>query len=210
MLICGPTRPLVMAVSRAAAARAVPLILQASEADAARTKQLCATLRRRGGDASVIVGDLAGDAAARRLVDVAWRFAPVPACVVVCAGGALQDREPREPAYDAAAAAHLRGPFFVAQHAAPRLARRRNGRIVFAVAISSHRHRDPVAEVVSEGLACMAAALARAVPDAVTVLTVVGQLDQPASEFARAVAHVAFESLPSGTILDLAARGERG
>jgi NAD(P)-dependent dehydrogenase (short-subunit alcohol dehydrogenase family) len=210
MLICGPTRRLVAAVSRAAAARAVPLVLQASEADAARTKQLCATLSRRGADASVIVGDLAGAAAARRLLEAAWRSAAGPACVVVCAGGALRDRRPGEDAYDAAAAVHLRGPFFLAQHAAPRLARRRNGRIVFAVAIPPRRHRDPVAEVVSEGLVCMATALARAVPDTVRVVTVLGELDQHESAIAGAVAHVAFESLPSGTILDLAARAERG
>jgi NAD(P)-dependent dehydrogenase (short-subunit alcohol dehydrogenase family) len=216
VLLCGSARAPLAAIARALAAPGRPLLIQAAAPELAATRRLCRAVARTGAEARLIGAALGGVAESRRVVTEAWKAARSIESVVICpalpaigaSSGAALD------AWQAGIEAGLRAPFFLAQQAARRMRRAGGGQLVFAIG-GAARSDGALAAVLREGLLCMVAALAKALPAGVAVVAVVAGRRGPArgatAQIARSArALVADRSTASGTIVTLGEPPPRG
>lgn len=203
VLLCGEERPLLFAIGRALARTDARLFVQAAAAEVAATQRLCAA-------ATVVVGELGGEAASRQLTTAAWKAAPAIDAVIICpaVGTAVAAAAPSLDQWQVGLAAGLRAPFFLARQVGLRL-RRPGGRLLFAIGGAPHGS-GPLPRVVRSALLPMIEALARSLRPRVAVAAVVGGERSTAIEIARGVRMLMAEPPPSGTILDFAGMPPRG
>ena len=120
VLLCGPARRLLAAVARELTRAGVALVIQAAPAELAGARR--SPPRRRGGSPIRIVpAVLDGDDASRRLMDEAWIAGKGIDAVVLCVDTppGADAGDPGLEDWQEAIESRLRGPFFVAKHAAP-------------------------------------------------------------------------------------------
>jgi len=207
-LLCGSARAVLTATARGLSRAGIPQVIQASPADLADVRRLLRAAARRDTPIRVVEAGLGGDEASRRLIAAAWAAAHAIDTVVLCVGqrrAAATDLQLEE--WDDAIATSLRAPFFLAKHAALRMAERGGGRLVLAVEAPARPER-PAEAVVNAGLRCMVDAFSRALPPDVALGAVFGgageTTDQGVAEIARAVGSLVIDGVrPNGTIVDL-------
>ena len=207
-LLCGSARAVLTATARALSGAGIPQVIQASPADLVDARRLLRATARRGTPIRIVEAVLGGDEASRRLIAAAWAAARAIDTVVLCVGqrsAAATDLGLEE--WDDAIAAGLRAPFFLAKHAAVRMAERGGGRVVLAVEAPA-RLESPAEAVVNAGLRCMVDAFSSALPRDVALGAVFGgvgeTIDQGVAEIARAVGSLVIDGVrPNGTIVEL-------
>jgi NAD(P)-dependent dehydrogenase (short-subunit alcohol dehydrogenase family) len=194
VLICGPARPLALAVARGVADAGVAVGVQAAHAEATAAARVCAAIRKRGGSARVIEAALGGDRPSRDLIAAAARALRRLDAIVICAAGHDSRRPPDVPLeqWSVGLSEQLRAPFFVAKHAAAQLRRGpRGGRLVLVWSAPPHDDTS-LGRVVHEGLLCLVDALPRAVGRGVAVAAVIGRPARRAAELAETARAVHF------------------
>lgn len=213
VLLCGHARATLTAIARELAAAGVPLLVQADAKEESSMQRLCRSLSKVG-DAQVVSAELGGDAASRSLVDQAWRQARGFETIVICPALPLDDTAaPTLEDWDGGMSAGLRTPFFLAKHAGQRFGRN-GGRVVFAVAGAASGSQGARAHVIGEGLQAMLEALAKALPKAASLTSVIGGRRATAEDLRQVARGVRFfatgERPPSGAALDLGRGRRRG
>ena len=201
VLICGPARPLALAVARRVAGRDVAVAVQAAPAETAAAARVCAAIRTRGGSARVLAAELGGDRDGKELIASASRALRRLDALVICAATVDARRKAPVPLEDwnAALSERLRATFFLAKHAAAQLRRATaGGRLVLAWSAPPPDDTG-LARVVHESLLCLVDALPRAVGRNVAVAAVIGRPARRAADLAETARAVEFVLGSAGT-----------